>query len=298
MTTEGDGFSGFGYSGDQAGANGGAEDPRVEDHAEEVVAQTERNQIPGLETSTSDCFNRANQIARSLNHTNLSIDHLMLALTMDASARRLLERIADVAQVRETAMQKLGKNYTRSSRDVGEQTLPPTSDLADLGKAAREAAAEREQLIAISDLINSFPKVNGRLAYGNGEVSPTAVIESIKNGLVPKVDDAVTRIEAAVRDAIQQQSQTVTKLLEDLSAGQAERAERQREFMDDIRRQVAEAAEVKIAEALRTFNEQINAKVADLEKQPLSIDDQPRDRLVSDEPATKTKSGWNWLGLL
>ena len=178
MSTMGEsGFSGFGYSEDQSPANGDSQDPRVEDHAEEVIDQVERNQIPGLETSASDCFNRANQIAQSLSHTNLSIDHLMLALTMDPSARRLLERVADIGQLRDTAMQRLGKNYTRSSRDVGEQPLPPTSDLADLGKAAREAAAEREQLIAISDLINAFPRVNGRMTYGSTEVSPTAVIE-------------------------------------------------------------------------------------------------------------------------
>jgi hypothetical protein len=119
MTTMGESaFSGFGYS--ESGANGGAQDSRIDDRAEEVSHQGERDQIPGLETSASDCFNRANRIARSLNHTNLSIDHLVLALTMDASARKLLERVADVAQVREMAMQRLGRNYTRSSRDVGE----------------------------------------------------------------------------------------------------------------------------------------------------------------------------------
>ena len=45
-------------------------------------------------------------------------------------------------------MQRLGKNHTKFSKDIGEQPLPPTSDLDDLAKAARQAAAEREQSIA------------------------------------------------------------------------------------------------------------------------------------------------------
>src|SRR3990172_3383302 len=39
--------------------------------------------VPGFEESASDCLNRALHIALSLNHTSLSSDHLMLALTMD-----------------------------------------------------------------------------------------------------------------------------------------------------------------------------------------------------------------------
>jgi len=249
-------LSSFRYTGQREsseGTSGSAEDARSEEHVEEVTADAERNQIPGLETTASACFKRANQIARSLNHSNLSTDHLMLALTMDQNARRLIERVGEVAQLREAAMQKLGKNYTKSSRDVGNQPLPPTSDLADLAKAAREAAAEREQLIAISDLINAFPRANGRLVYGTSEVSSSAVIDSIKI-LVPKVDDAVTRIEGAVRDAIQQQHQSVHKVLEDLSLTQIERAEqRQREFMEDTRRQVREMAQTEIAAALKAF---------------------------------------------
>src|SRR5262245_8238034 len=250
-------LSSFRYTGQREsseGTSGSAEDARSEEHVEEVTADAERNQIPGLETTASACFKRANQIARSLNHSNLSTDHLMLALTMDQNARRLIERVGEVAQLHEAAMQKLGKNYTKSSRDVGNQPLPPTSDLADLAKAAREAAAEREQLIAINDLINAFPRANGRLVYGTSEVSSSAVIDSIKNVLVPKVDDAVTRIEGAVRDAIQQQHQSVHKVLEDLSLTQIERAEqRQREFMEDTRRQVREMAQTEIAAALKAF---------------------------------------------
>jgi hypothetical protein len=288
-------FGGFGYSRQHDSGSVQAADAvpasANEAVAEEVISDSERNQIPGLEASASDCFNRANQIARSLNHTNLSIDHLMLALTMDPSARRLLERVADIGQLRDTAMQRLGKNYTRSSRDVGEQLLPPTSDLADLGKVAREAAAEREQLIAVSDLINAFPKANGRMTYGITEVSPTEVIDSLKNGLVPKVDDAVTRIEAAVRDAIQQQHQSVNKLLEDLSAGQIARTEeRQREFMDDIRRQVREVAEAQIGAAVKEINDKLEIAVATL------LSRQPQVLPIDPTEPPKPKN-WNWLSL-
>jgi Clp amino terminal domain, pathogenicity island component len=278
-------------SGEPHQADGNGTETESGETAEEVRGGGERNQIPGLEASASDCFNRANLIARSLNHSSLSIDHVMLALTMDPSARRLLERVADVAQLRETAMQKLGKNYTRSSRYVGEQTLPPTSDLADLGKVARDAAAEREQLIALSDLINAFPKVNGRLAYGSSETSPAAVIESIRNGLVPKVDDAVTRIETAVRDAIEQQHQSVHRLLEDLSSSQIERTEqRQREFMDEIRRQVREVAETQIGAAIKEFSDRIDAKLAELK-----LDQTPTFPVRPTEPP-KSRN-WAWLTL-
>ena len=105
----------------------------------------------------------------------------MLALTLDQSARRLLERVGDIVQLRDAAMQKLGKSHTKFSRDIGDQPLPPTSDLDDLAKAARQAAAEREQSIAISDLINAFPKVDGRLTYAAAETARTvAVIDTIE----------------------------------------------------------------------------------------------------------------------
>jgi hypothetical protein len=105
---------------------------------------------------------------------------------------------------------------------------------------------------------------------------------------VPKVDDAVTRIEAAVREAIQQQNQTVTKLLEDLGAGQAERTEQhRREFMDDIRRQVREAAEIQIGDAIREIKDKIDVTIAELRsQQSLSV--------AGDEP---TKKNWSWLTL-
>ena len=142
------------------------------------------------------------------------------------------------------------------------------ADRTDAPFGARKAAAEREQLIAISDLINAFPKLNGRLAYGSAEASPSAVIDSIKNGLVPRVDDAVTRIEGAVREAIQQQHQSVHTLLQDLSASQTERTDR-----------AAAAricggwwtAEAQISEAIKDFSGKLDAILAELKDRTTTL---------------------------
>src|SRR5262249_28067406 len=156
---------------------------------------------------------------------------LMLALTMDQNARRLLERVGDVTLLRAHAMHKLGKNYNKS--DSMDQSPTPTSDLADIGKKAREAANEREQRVSISDLIGAIPKENGRLTYGTGENSRSVtVLDTLEKRLIPGINDAVTRIENAVSDNIQRQHQSVQSILADLSHGQAQDWERrQREFM-------------------------------------------------------------------
>jgi hypothetical protein len=302
-----------GQAGNGAAASRATSQP--DDHAEvaeEVASKTTHEQIPGLETSASDCLNRAAQIARSLNHANLSSDHLMLALTLDQSARRLLERVGDVVQLREAAMQKLGKNHTKFSRDIGEQPLPPTSDLDDLAKVARQAAAEREQSIAISDLINAFPKVDGRLTYSASETARTvAVIDTIEKGLVPRVDDALTRIEGAIVDAMQRQHQSVRTLLADLSSMQSQEWQRQqREFMDEIRRQVREAADVQVAAALKGLDEKFQDRVAERQ-----IEQEPPAVVAAAEPDAgtapssvstasgaaapeKTSGSWSWLSIL
>jgi hypothetical protein len=141
-----------------SGANGGgAVDAMPDDHADvgEVALDFNYEEaVPGFEASASDCLNRALAIAQSLNHVVLSSDHLMLALTLDASARRLLDRVGDVTQLREAAMRRLGKMHSQFS--IGDPSQ--TADLADIRKIAREAAAEREQLVAISDLVNAFPR--------------------------------------------------------------------------------------------------------------------------------------------
>jgi hypothetical protein len=314
------GFGGYGAQDNQPpsqaqAGNGAAQSQAATqaDHhadiAEEVASNPTHEQIPGLEASASDCLNRAAQIARSLNHANLSSDHLMLALTLDQSARRLLERVGDIVQLREAAMQRLGKNHTKFSRDIGEQPLPPTSDLDDLAKAARQAAAEREQSIAISDLINAFPKVDGRLTYGAGESARTvAVIDTIEKGLVPRVDDAVTRIEGAIVDAMQRQHQSVRTLLADLNSSQSQDWQRQqREFMDEIRRQVREAADIQFAAALKDLNDKFEQRVAEAKPvtpPPVTVFEQaPEIETKSQqeppgEVAEPPKSNWGWLGIL
>jgi hypothetical protein len=79
-------------NGSTGGANSGAaadvqSDKQVQ-AAEEVAKHMGYEELPGYEASASRCFHRAGEIARSLNHMSLSADHLMLALTMDSSARR------------------------------------------------------------------------------------------------------------------------------------------------------------------------------------------------------------------
>ncbi|MGH6825389.1 Clp protease N-terminal domain-containing protein [Methyloceanibacter sp.] len=133
MTTEmgNQGMSGFGgdaYAGTRSeppAQSGNAGSPpfadaqphghaEAADAAEEVALDFDYDEaVPGFEASASDCFNRALKIARSLNHMSLSSDHLMLALTMDPSARRLLERVGDITQLREAAMQRLGRMHGR-----------------------------------------------------------------------------------------------------------------------------------------------------------------------------------------
>ena len=200
--------------------------------AEEVALDFDYDEaVPGFEASASDCFNRALKIARSLNHMSLSSDHLMLALTMDPSARRLLERVGDITQLRDAAMQRLGRMHSRFA--TGESLPSQTSDLMDIRKAAREAASEREQLVAISDLINAFPQANGRLTYGSGDGSKAVVLmERIEQGLVPRVADAMTRIEAEVQEAARRY-QSVQSILQDLNSRQSATAEqRQIELME------------------------------------------------------------------
>ncbi len=257
--------------------------------------------VPGFEAAASDCLNRALAIARSLNHVVLSSDHLMIALTMDPSARRQLERVGDVTQLREAAMQRLGKMHSRFS--TGESFPSQSADLKDIRTAARQAAAEREQLVAISDLINAFSKANGRLTYGVGDNSQAlALMGKIEQGLVPRVAEAMTRIETLVREAVQGQ-QNAQAMLRDLSARYLEEAElRQKAFMEEIGRQVREIADTHIAAALRAFGERVAAQPE--EPVPVEEPQEPEEETsfalpqepVS-EPSTRPRSYWSWLVL-
>jgi hypothetical protein len=239
----------------------------ADDHAEvaEQVVLDRRDEIHGYEPSASACINRAREIAQSLNHMSMSADHLMLALTMDQTARRLLERVGDVTQLREAAMQRLG--HYASARNSGEPSLPPTSELADIAKSARDTANEREQSVAISDLINAFPKLNGRLTYGAGDnFRATALMERIEQGLVPRVADSMTKIETVVVEAIQQ-NQNVQRMLQDLNSRQTYEAERRQiEFMEDIRTQIRQAIDTQVGAALKEINDTLVRKIDELKQ--------------------------------
>jgi len=267
--------------------------------AEEVALDFNYEEaVPGFEASASDCFNRALQIAQSLNHTSLSADHLMLALTMDPNARRLLERVGDVAQLREAATQRLGKMH---SRFAASDRLPSqTADLVDIRKAARDAASERDQLVAISDLINAFPKIDGSLSYGLTDGSKAVTLmERIEQGLVPRVAEAMTRIEAEAQEAARRY-QSVQSLLQDLNSRQSAAAEqRQVELMEQIRRQVREAADVQIGAALREFGERLEAKFAELNPPAKPIEPEPERQRYEPPPLVhKPRANyWSWLAL-
>ena len=269
------------------------------DAAEEVTLDFDYDEeVPGFETSASNCLNRALQIARSLNHMSLSADHLMLALAMDPSARRLLERVGDIIQLREAATQRLGRMHSRFT--TGNSFPSKTSDLVDIQKAAREAASERDQLVAISDLINAFPQANGRLTYGSGDGSKAVVLmERIEQGLVPRVAEAMTRIEAEVQEAARRY-QSVQSLLQDLNSRQSAAAEqRQVELMEQIRRQVREAADVQLGAALREFGERLEAKFAELNPPAKPTEPEPEPQRYEPAPLVhKPRANyWSWLAL-
>jgi hypothetical protein len=229
---------------------------------------------------------------------SLSADHLMLALTMDPNARRLLERGGDIVQLREAAMQRLGRMHSRFS--TGDSFPSQTSDLVDIRKTAREAASEREQLVAISDLINAFPKANGRLTYGSGDGSKAVTLmERIEQGLVPRVAEAMTRIEAEVQEAARRY-QSVQSILQDLNSRQSAAGEqRQIELMEQIRRQVREAADVQIGAALREFGERLEAKFAELNPPAKPIEPEPEPQRYEPPPLVhKPRANyWSWLAL-
>jgi hypothetical protein len=296
-------------AGSGAGQSQSADDS-LDGNAEVVTRDLGYDQVPGFETSASNCVNRARQIAQSLSHATFSSDHLMLALTMEPSARRLLERVGDVNQLRAVAMRKLGKNYNKS--DSGNQAPTPTADLADIGKRALQAAAEREQSVSISDLIDAFHHEGGRLTYGAGDGSRAlAVMETIEKQVIPGVNDAVTRIENAIVDAVQRQHQSVQSLLSDLSSRQSQEWERrQREFMDEVRRQVREAADTQFAAALKELNEKFQDRVGELQTEQESpsvvtpavpgAGTAPSSASTATEGAAPEKKGgsWNWLSML
>ena len=225
--------------------------------------------VPGYEPAASDCLNRALQIARSLNHTSLSADHLMLALTMDQNARKLLERAGSINDLRETAMQRLGAMNWKFSRPSGPDIHFPaqTSDLESVRKLALQAASERDQRVAISDLINAFPREDGRLAYGIREEFdvPTA-IERIESGLMPRFSEFMSRFQNDLRDGMHRELAT---LMREVAEPQMRAAvQRQAAAMEDINRQFRGLLEGHLGTVLREFKERLIDELEAVEPQP------------------------------
>jgi len=123
----------------------------------------------------------------------------MLALTLDQNARRLLERVGDVTQLREAAMQKLGRYG--SAKDTG---------LAEIARAAREAANEREQSVGTviaeglkivgSVTAEGLVEVNGQI---EGELHCTSLIVSRKAQVVGTVTAERVVVDGRVEGPIQ-----------------------------------------------------------------------------------------------
>lgn len=194
-------------------------------------------------------------------------------------------------------MRRLGKMHSRYTAGDPAQT----SDLEDIRKAARAAAAEREQLVAIIDLVNAFPKENGRLTYAS-KAEPRWE-ETIERGLVPRVSDAIDRIEAVVREATQGQRQTVQNMLEDLNARKARDEQQQREFMDEVRRQVREAVDIHVSAAIKDLDEKLTTAITALSPpKPEPVQEPPTEyvenasRGVSETPETppSRRGYWTW----
>ena len=145
------------------------------------------------------------------------------------------------------------------------------------------------------------------MTYVSGEGSRTAaLIESIEKGLVPRVADSVARIEAAVRDAVHRQHQSAQSILQDLNARQSQAADqRQRDFMEEIRRQVREAADAQLNAALHEFGEKLDRKLAELTppEPPAPVtasepESEPPHYPSVIEPPAKPRNPWGWLSLL
>ena len=270
--------------------------------------------MPGYEPSASDCLNRAMRIARSLNHTSLSADHLMLALTMDQNARKLLARAGDINALRETAMQQLGKMNWKFARPSGRERNMPmqTSDLEDIHKIALHAAAEREQRVAISDLINAFPHEQGQLAYGaREEFDVPAVIERIESGLAPRVAEVLSRFQGDLRETAQREMNT---LMREVAEPQLTAAvQRQVAAMDDINRQFRGLLESSLNNALGEFKKKLLEAIHEAEpapqEPPASMPAGDNDSagtaptpVTTQIPPARTHAQprryWNWMALL
>ena len=225
--------------------------------------------LPDFESTAADCLNRALQIALSLGHASVSSDHLMLALTMDPHARRQLQRVGDIGQLREAAMLRLGRTHWKFAKrgDEPSRFPSPTSDLEEIRKLARGAAADREQKVAIADLVNAFPTKDGRLVYGLKETieSVPAILERIESKLVPRVADFMSRFEAQLRESAERQIEAALRTFAEKEL--KETVERQRASLEDIGEALKERQAAALEEISNTMQERQLASLEAVGKQ-------------------------------
>jgi hypothetical protein len=120
-------------------------------------------------------------------------------------------------------------------------------------------------------------------------------MERIEQGLVPRVADAMTRIEAEVQEATRRY-QSVQSILQDLNSRQSAAAEqRQIELMEQIRRQVREAADLQLGAALREFGERLDAKLAELNPPAKSVELEPEPEPYEPPVQAPRPRYWSWL---
>jgi hypothetical protein len=180
----------------------------------------------------------------------------------------------------------------------------PTSDFDEIRKVAREAAAERDQRIAISDLINAFPVENERLAYGMRDVSeamPT-VITKIENALAPRVVDFMSHFEAEVREGAQRQlaaaltefgetqlKDSVQAQIVSLEENSRLLQERQIAAFNDFSNQFERVMEARLSGVLERFSERLQLATNPRPQQP---------DLPSQSKQGASRGFWERFGLL
>jgi hypothetical protein len=109
--------------------------------------------------------------------------------------------------------------------------------------------------------------------------------------------DCGRRIEAEVQEATRRY-QSVQSMLQDLNSRQSAVAEqRQFELLDQIRRQVREAADLQLGTALREFSERLDAKLAELNPPAKPVEPEPEPEPYEPPVQAPRPRYWSWLVL-
>lgn len=188
--------------------------PRAADEAAgapDLVETLYTGPFPNFSGDALDCLNRAAKLAYDLNHTCISSAHLLLAMTLDQRSRKMLERVGDVGQLRQGAMQVIGRMHWRYSEGRGEAEKLPnavTADLWDIFEAAKHEADDRQQEVSTADLIRAFPKggPGEELTYGAEDdyAAVPQVIDRVEKGLTPRLTDFMMNFEYQLQQRTQQ----------------------------------------------------------------------------------------------